>query len=227
MAAIQGVILDIDGTLVDSNEEHATAWQRALAAEGIEKPYSDIRALIGMGPDQLLPRLAGVSRDSPRGKRLVARKSEIFHGEYLSGIRPFPKARALLFRLRDEGLRLAVASSSESGELRRLLRIVDPEEEVPWLLPKATPRASKPDPEILELALKRLELRPSEVLMLGDSPHDVRAAMRAGVDIIALRCGGWDGEELRGALEIYRDPEHLLEHFESSPFKRGREFRAA
>jgi phosphoglycolate phosphatase-like HAD superfamily hydrolase len=119
--------------------------------------------------------------------------------------------------MRDDGLRLAVASSAKEDELDPLLRIAGAE----WLIAKATSsddaERSKPDPDIVHAALVKTGCDPGEALMLGDTPYDLEAARKLGIRTIALRCGGWHDGDLRGAVAIYDDPVDLLAHYEQSP----------
>src|SRR5437763_16512085 len=100
MSSVRGVLLDIDGTLVDSNDAHAHAWVQALAEHGVAVPFAEVRRLVGMGADKLLPRAAGIAADSPQGERISKRRGEIFRTDYLPTLQAFPQAADLLRRLR-------------------------------------------------------------------------------------------------------------------------------
>jgi HAD superfamily hydrolase (TIGR01509 family) len=210
------VILDVDGTLVDSNDAHARAWQEALVEHGIERPLPRVRRLIGMGGDNLLPELTGLAHDSPKGKAISERRSTIFQEKYLPGVKPFPKVRTLLLRLREAGLCLSVGSSAKEKELHPLLEIAGVTDLIHALTSGSDVESSKPDPDIVEAAFGELHLRPREVVMVGDTPYDIEAARRAEVDTIAFRCGGWDDGALAGARAIYDGPADLLARFDSS-----------
>jgi HAD superfamily hydrolase (TIGR01509 family) len=214
--AIAGVILDVDGTLVDSNEAHARAWVEALAEFGFDVSTSTVRELIGMGSDKLLPRLTRLDPEVGRGAAIAARRAVIFRERHLPFVRPFPGAATLLQTLRARGIRLVVASSAKEDELRPLLRLVDAE----WLLGDAVSSdqadRSKPDPDLVATALARLALPHERVVMLGDTPYDVLAARQAGIDCIAFRCGGWHDAELAGAAAIFDDPMDLLARLDAS-----------
>ncbi len=212
-----GVILDVDGTLVASNDAHARAWVEALAEQGIHVAFERVRPLIGMGGDKLLPIVAGFGVDTPRGTTVSRRRGEIFRERYLRHVRPTRGATALLETLRDRGLRLVVASSAQEEDLRPLLAIVHAD----WLLPRTTSsdeaERSKPDPDVVHAALGEIALPPERVCMLGDTPYDVEAATRTGIATIAVRCGGWTDDALKGARAIYDDPEDLRVHLDASP----------
>jgi len=218
---VEAVLLDIDGTLLDSNDAHAQAWSDTLKEAGIEIGSEAVRPLVGMGADKLLPKLTGIEADSEQGKQLVERRKEIFAKEYLPSVRPFPQATDLLTRMRDDGLRLVVATSASEDELTGLLRALGAE----WLKEEATSSSdaerSKPDPDIVRVAVDKAGVGPDRCVMLGDTPYDVEAATRSSVRIIAVRCGGWGDEDLRGAAEIYDDPASLLAGYDDSPIGRG------
>jgi HAD superfamily hydrolase (TIGR01509 family) len=219
--AIEAVLLDIDGTLLDSNDAHAQAWSDALREAGLEIGSETVRPLIGMGSDKLLPKLTGIDSDSEEGKRLVERAKEIFAKEYLPLVNPFPKARELLERMRDDGVKLVVATSASDDELRGLLSALGAE----WLIDDKTSssdaKRSKPDPDIVRVAVDKAGVGPAQCAMLGDTPYDVEAATRSRVRIVAVRCGGHGDDELRGAVEIYDDPAAILSRYEESLIGRG------
>jgi HAD superfamily hydrolase (TIGR01509 family) len=221
------VIFDVDGTLVDSNDAHAHAWAMALAERGRRVEFSRVRPLIGMGGDKLLPEVAGVSADSPEGQAIDARRREIFRSEFLPHLEPMPGARDLLEWLRGDRLTLVVASSASKSELQDLLRVAGAEKLMESTTSSDDAERSKPDPDIVKAALDRTGRPAAEAIMIGDTPYDVEAALRAGVEIIALRCGGWSDRELTGAIAIYAHPADLLEHYDASPFRRPAPLRSA
>ncbi|TVP86049.1 MAG: HAD family hydrolase [Thioalkalivibrio sp.] len=217
MSDVRAVILDLDGTLLDSNDAHAQAFVEAAHAMGLNIDFESIRRLIGMGGDKLIPRAFGFSSDSEPGQKLGATKTRIFMERHLTQLEPTPGARALLLRLRDEGMRRLLATSSGESTMQRLLAQADIEDLIEDTISSSDVRASKPDPDIVESALDKTGAAPEQVVMLGDTPYDVESATRAGIAIIALRTGGWTDPELHGAAAIYDDPADLLEHFGTSP----------
>lgn len=221
MRSIRGVLLDVDGTLVDSNDAHARAWARALAEDRVDVPLEAIRRRIGMGSDKLLPAISGIDADSARGKKLSRRREEIFQEEEMPVLRAFPGVRELLIRMRSDGLRLAVASSAKENELNELLRRCGADDLIEARTSSDDVETSKPAPDILHAALERLGLQADEVLLLGDTPYDVEAARRAGLGVVAVRCGGWGDEDLSGAEAVYDGPRDLLIRYDASPFARG------
>lgn len=215
-----GVILDVDGTLVDSNHQHAMAWYDAFRSAGREIAYEPIRRLIGKGSDKLFPDLTGESLESPAGKAISAECKRIFHEKYLPQVRAFPQARQLVVRLAEDGRQLAVATSARREDLEALLAIAG----VPELVEKSTTSKeadrSKPDPDIVKAALARVGTPPRQTVMIGDTPYDIESGARAGVRVVALRCGGWQDNDLQGAVAIYDDPADFLAHFDQSPVVR-------
>jgi HAD superfamily hydrolase (TIGR01509 family) len=213
----RAVLLDVDGTLVDSNEAHIQAWVEALAEHGIDVPSERIRSLVGMGGDNLLPAAVGIEKDSPKGEAIAERRGEIFRSRYLPHIRPFPAVRPLLERMRAAGLELAVASSSPAEEMKPLLERAGVSDLIGDTASGSDAERSKPDPDIVHAALRKIGRRSEEALLLGDTPYDIQAAGKAGVGVIALRCGGFSDEDLHGALAIYDDAADLLAGFDESP----------
>jgi len=217
--ALQGVLLDVDGTLVDSNNQHAQAWVDALAEIGIDVPFDAVRRSIGMGGDKLLPQVAHVEKDSPQGEKAANLRKEIFKAKYLAQVKAFPQTRDLLQRMKDVGLKLVVASSSEKEEVEALLQIAGVAHLIDAMSTSQDVGSSKPAPEPIEVALKKAHLQAEQVLMLGDTPYDIEAAARAQVKTIALRSGGWQDSDLEKAVAIYADPADLLAQFAQSPLK--------
>ena len=219
--AVEAVLLDIDGTLLDSNDAHAQAWSDVFREAGFEIGSETVRPLVGMGSDKLLPKLTGIDAESEDGKRLIERRKEIFLKEYLPVVRPFPKARELLERMRADGARLVVATSASDDELRGLLAALGAD----WLIDDTTSssdaKRSKPDPDIVRVAVDKAGVGPERCAMLGDTPYDVEAASRSRVRAVALRCGGHGDDELRGAAEIHEDPAELLARYDESLIGRG------
>lgn len=220
MTHFRGVILDVDGTLVDSNDAHAQAWANTLQAHGYDAPVYTIRPLIGMGSDKLLPEVSGVELDSKEGKRLSKARGDHFKQNYLPKLQPFPQVKPLIDQMRAGGLKLFVASSAEKGDLKELLKIAKAEDLIDDATSTEEVEESKPDPDVVHAALEELGLPADQVVMIGDTPYDVEAAGRAGVAVIAVRCGGWNDEALKGAIAIYDDPADLLAHYDQSPLGR-------
>ncbi|WP_341528778.1 HAD family hydrolase [Nostoc sp. UHCC 0302] len=218
--AYQGVILDIDGTLVLSNDAHAQAWVEAFTEFGYEVKFEQVRPLIGMGGDQIIPKFAPeLSDQQGKGKEIADKRKELIVNKFGTNLTPATGARQLILKMQNEGLRLIIASSATSQELSVLLKAAQIDDLLSQdeAATSSDAEASKPDPDIVEAALKELNIQPSDVVMLGDTPYDIEAANKAEVDVIALRCGGFDDSQLKNAIAIYNDPADLLTHYDTSP----------
>jgi HAD superfamily hydrolase (TIGR01509 family) len=214
----RAVIFDVDGTLVDSNDAHAQAWVDALADRGRRVEFARVRPLIGMGGDKLLAEAAGIDVESPEGKDIDARRRDIFTRRFLPHLAPTRGARELLEWLRDQRMRLVVATSAQQAELGNLLRVAGATKFFDATTSSDDAERSKPDPDIVQAAIARTGCADAEVIMIGDTPYDIEAAHRAHIDVIALRSGGWPDRDLARAAAIYDDPADLLEHYDLSPF---------
>ena len=211
-------LVDIDGTLLDSNDAHARAWVDAFSRHGRPQPFERVRPLIGKGGDKLLAELLGISDEEPLGQALTADWRRTFDTRERPTLRPTPGARALLERLAREGWTTVIATSSDADEARSLLRQAGVEDLASLVTSSSDAARSKPDPDIVEAALRLGGARPERAVMIGDTPYDIEAARRAGVGTVALRCGGhWADADLAGALAIYDDPADLLAHWDASP----------
>lgn len=216
---LKGVILDVDGTLLLSNDAHAQAWVDAFTEYDYQVPFERVRPLIGMGGDKLMPTVVpGLSDEEGVGEQIAERRKQIFAERYAATLKPTPGARDLLLRLREAGLELAVASSAAGDELETLLKAAQVDDLIAQTTTSSDAEESKPAPDIVAVALKRLDLEPDEVVMLGDTPYDIESASGCGVGVIAVRSGGFTDEELSGALAIYNDPADALTHYDRSPF---------
>jgi HAD superfamily hydrolase (TIGR01509 family) len=215
---LRGVLFDIDGTLVDSNEAHARSWVDTLREAGYDVPFDVLWPMIGMGGDKVLPSAAGIEIESELGKQLAERRWEIFQRDYLVNLRPTRGARALVQRMKDDGLDLIVASSASGNELGALMEAADVRDLFEKTTSSSDAEESKPDPDIVQAAVRKSGLDPDDLIMLGDTPYDVQAAIGAHVKLVGLLCGGWSAAELSGATAIYSDPADLLSWYDASPF---------
>jgi HAD superfamily hydrolase (TIGR01509 family) len=215
---LRGVIFDIDGTLVASNEAHARSWVDALHEAGYEVPFEVIWPMIGMGGDKLLPSATGIELNSEAGARISKRRWELFKRDYLPHLKPAPGARELVLRMKEDNLTLIVATSASGNELGELLDVAGVADLMDDTTTSSDAAESKPDPDIVQAAVRKSGFDPDELIMLGDTPYDVQAAIGAHVKLVGLLCGGWSKEELSGAAAIYDDPGDLLRWYDQSPF---------
>ncbi|MDQ3755580.1 MAG: HAD family hydrolase [Acidobacteriota bacterium] len=217
---IEAVIFDIDGTLVDSVDLHARAWQETFKRFGKDIPFADVRRQIGKGGDQLMPVFFSKKELDVFGAEMEKYRGDLFKREYLSQVRAFPRVRELFERVRADGKKLALASSAKEDELKnykKLARIEDPVEEE---TSADDAEKSKPHPDIFEAALAKLgDVPKSNVIVVGDTPYDAEAAGKIDLRTIGVLCGGFPEAELRaaGCTDIYRDPAGLLADYDESP----------
>lgn len=217
---LQAVILDIDGTLVLSNDAHAQAWVETFTEFGYPVEFEQVRPLIGMGGDRIIPKFApGLSDKEGKGKEISDRRKELFLDKFSQSLVPANGARQLITKMRSKGLHLIIASSAKSQELSTLLKAarVDDLLSQEEATTSSDAKTSKPEPDIVQVALSRLNTSPQDTIMLGDTPYDIESANKAGVSVIAFRCGGFDNTQLKGAIAIYNDPADLLAQYEHSP----------
>jgi HAD superfamily hydrolase (TIGR01509 family) len=215
---IKAIIFDIDGTLVDSVDLHARAWQETFSHFGHEVAFEDVRSQIGKGGDQLMPVFLSKEEIEQRGGEIEDFRSALFKKKYLPQVHGFPATRELLQRIKRNGQEIALASSAKGDELatyKKIARIDD-------LIDKETSSddadRSKPHPDIFEAALDRLDLNAGEAIVVGDSPYDAQAAGKIGLRTIGVLCGGFPEQVLRaaGCAAIYRDPADLLTRLDQS-----------
>jgi HAD superfamily hydrolase (TIGR01509 family) len=210
-------VLDVDGTLVDSNYQHAMAWYRALRGLGETYPIWRIHRLIGMGGDNLVTALAGEEVEKRIGDEAREQQGKEVDA-LLDEIAPLPGARDLLVAIKERGHRLVLASSGQQRHVDFALDLLDARDLADAWTSSADADATKPAPDLLQVALKKLgaaEDAPS--VMVGDSPFDIEAAKRAGMPAIAVRSGGFGDDELRdaGAIGIYDTPGELAGDLDS------------
>ena len=218
---IEAVLLDVDGTLIDSNDAHARSWMDALLEEKLETSFGAVRGLIGMGGDHLIPALLGFSKETELGERLSKRRGEIFREKYLKTVQPFPEVRAWIERMRRDQLILVVATSAPEDDLKLLLEQTGLGDLLPTYTTSDDAERSKPDPDIVTTALKKAGVSAHQAVMIGDTPYDLEAAAKAGVPSIAFTSGGWPVEKLNHATAVFDGPAHILREYDSSPLRRA------
>ncbi len=217
---LKAIIFDIDGTLVDSVDLHARAWQEAFRHFGREVEFERVRHQIGKGGDQLMPVFFSGEELERFGEELEKFRGDLFKREYISRVRAFPQVRELFERIRQDGKRIALASSAKEDELGTYKKIARVEDLVEEQTSADDAEKSKPHPDIFEAALARLgDVTPEEVIVVGDTPYDAEAAGKAGLITVGFLCGGFPEEDLRaaGCVRIYRDASDLLANYEDSP----------
>lgn len=222
----KAVLFDVDGTLVNSNDLHAAAWQETFRHYGVEIPFEKVRSQIGKGGDNLIPSLLPSELVEAKQEEIEQFRSELFQRDYLPRVVPFPGVRALFERLFEDGVKIVLASSAKAKEVEFSLGIIGAADLVHATTSGDDVENSKPDPDIFQAAWKKVSpLAAEEVVVVGDTPWDVKAARKAGLKTVAVRSGGFADEELleAGAAALYDGPEDLLRNYEGSLLANGRE----
>ncbi len=217
---IRAAIFDLDGTLVDSNDLHAEAWQEAFRHFGKEIPLRELRRQIGKGGDQYLPVFLSPPEMQAFGEELNTFRGDLFKKKYLKRVQAFPKVRELFEQVRASGKRIALASSGNADEIEHYVELAHIGDLIDARTTKTEVRHSKPEPDVFLETLRQLQLSAEEAIVIGDTPFDVQAAKKSQMRTIALLSGGFSEDELRGsgAVAIYRDAADLLESYQRSPF---------
>ena len=216
---ITSVIFDIDGTLVDSVDLHARAWQETFQHFGYEFPFDEIRHQIGKGSDKLVPHFISKQEVERIGEELDKFRGELWKTKYFDDVKPIPKVRDLFQRILADGKKIALASSAKGEDLKKYKKIPAIDDLVDKETSSDDVENSKPDPDIVHAASQKLHNPdPMQVVMIGDTPYDAEAARKAGVQVIGVLCGGFPKQELieSGAAQIFRDPAHILANYDES-----------
>ncbi|HEV7461165.1 MAG TPA: HAD family hydrolase [Solirubrobacteraceae bacterium] len=212
-------ILDVDGTLVDTNYQHALAWYRAFRRHRIVLPVWRIHRHIGMGGDQLVAALTDADTERERGDDIRAAEKDLYF-ELIEEVEPFAGARELIADLKDRGHSVVLASSAKAEEIEHYLDLLDARELADAWTTSADVEATKPEPDLVNAALERAGTDPGDAVMVGDTPWDVKAAAKAGVPTIAVRTGGFSIDELEGAgaIAVFESIQELRDRIDETPF---------
>ncbi len=210
---VKAVLLDVDGTLVDSNPLHVEAWREAFRRYGKEIPPQAMHAQMGKGGDQIVGHFLTEDERRRFGKEVDALHVELFVRNYQPRERPLPGVRPLLERMKADGLRVVLASSAKDEELKGHLAVLGIDDLLDGRTSADDADRSKPCPDIFQAALG--ELDPKDALIIGDTPWDAQAARRAGIPMVGVLTGGFSEQCLRenGAREVYRDLDELRERW--------------
>jgi HAD superfamily hydrolase (TIGR01549 family) len=209
-------ILDIDGTLVDSNYQHTLAWYGALREHGHTVSMFRVHRLIGMGGDQLVAALLGDEVEEREGDAIRATEKERYMERYIDTVQPLEGARDLIVRLKDAGREVVLASSAKPDEVEHYLDLLDARELANAWTSSGDVEQTKPEPDLIRAALAKLD--GDLAVMVGDSTWDCKAAKNAGVETIAVLTGGFSAQELfdAGALSVFSSMPELLDRLDAT-----------
>jgi HAD superfamily hydrolase (TIGR01549 family) len=209
-------ILDIDGTLVDTNYQHAVAWYRAFLQSGKVLPIWRVHRHIGMGGDQLVAALAGEDVDSEHGDDVRAAE-KVLYMALIDEVRPFADARALLEHLKAQDHTVVLASSAKPDEVEHYLDLLDARDLADDWTHSGDVEKTKPEPDLVAAAIEKAG--GGDAVMVGDSTWDCEAAKRAGIPTVAVLTGGFSEDELTeaGAQSVFPSLSDLLAHLDETP----------
>ena len=215
--AVEAALLDVDGTLIDSNYQHTLAWFRAFREHGFVLPAWRIHRAIGMGGDQLVPALLGKGVDEEQGDDIRDTRDPNYK-ELMPEVEPLDGAHELIAELKERGLTIVLASSSPQDELDHYLELLDARDLADAWTTKEDVEATKPAPDLVRAALDKAGT--DNAAMIGDTRWDVESAGKAGVETVCLMTGGWSEQELRdaGAVAVYESIDDLRSHLGETPF---------
>jgi HAD superfamily hydrolase (TIGR01549 family) len=215
---IKAVIFDIDGTLIDSVNEHAQSWVRTFKEFGKEVSFEETKKLIGMGSDQFLNDYFSKKEVEDKKKDIDEYRSKLFAKEYMQKIKPFPKVRELFLKLKEDGIKFVLASSAIEEEVEKYEEIADIKDLVEKKTSTDDAEKSKPEPDIFLTAYDKLNnIDKQDVVVIGDTPYDAIAAKKAGLKSFGVLTGGWTREKLieSGCAEVFEDITAIYEkHFD-------------
>ena len=219
LVGTKAAIVDVDGTLVDSNYQHVLAWEEAFRGNSVFVPNWLIHRHVGMGGDQLVSAVAGNEVEREHGDRIRDAHAEAFK-PFLKEIEAFPDARAFLEDLKRRGHAIALATSAKGNELERYLELLNAEDVIDGWTKAEDVERTKPHPDLLHQAM---EIVGDDGVLIGDSRFDAEAAKRAGIPMIGLLTGGFGEAELleAGAVSVFRSLEALLGAYDSTPLAGG------
>ena len=210
-------ILDVDGTLVDSNYQHALAWYRAFRLHGITIPVWRCHRAIGMGGDQLVKHLAGEGFDEEHGEEVRLVEHALFE-QMIAEVQPFEGAHELLEDLKSRGHKVVLASSAKSVDIAHFMDLLDARELADGWTDSSMVERTKPAPDLVRAALDLVGGGPG--VMLGDSTWDVAAAKKLKIPTVCVRTGGFGADELldAGATGVFDSITDLREGLSKTPF---------
>ena len=215
---VDTVVLDVDGTLVDTVYRHTVLWAEAFAELGVDVPMWKLHRAVGIGGDRFVTEVAGEDVEKQHGDA-VRKAHDARFDQMIDEIRPLPGASALLGELDRRGLKVVLASSGIQSQTERLIAIVGGDEKSQGWTSSDDVESSKPAPDLIQAAIQKVDGARSVVV--GDAIWDIEAANAAGLYSIGLLCGGFGEDELRrtGAGLVFETPQDLLDHLDETPLR--------
>ena len=213
-------ILDIDGTLVDTNYQHAIAWFRAFVRHDIVLPIWRIHRHIGMGGDQVVTALCGEEIENDKGDDIRDAEKEAYF-ELIGEVKTMKSSRELIESLKQRGHVVVLASSAKEDEVEVYLDLLDARELADAWTTSADVESTKPAPDLVHAAMTRVDSGSGDAVMVGDTPWDVKAAAEADVGTLAVMTGGFSEQELReaGAVDVFESVAQLCERLDQTPLR--------
>ncbi|NET88258.1 MAG: HAD family hydrolase [Kamptonema sp. SIO1D9] len=217
---VKAVIFDVDGTLVDTVDLHAQAWQKAFAKYGYEISLAELRQQIGKGSEYIIPVFISQAEFEEKGEDIAEYRKEYFQNELMSQVRPFEKVPELFKRIKADSKKVVLATSARKTTLETYKKLLKIDDLADGATAKDDVEKSKPEPDIFAAALAKLSgISAEEVIVVGDSPYDAIAAGKINLRTVGVLCGGFSEEVLReaGCIAIYQSPADLLANYVESP----------
>jgi HAD superfamily hydrolase (TIGR01509 family) len=214
--ALEAALLDVDGTLIDTNYHHALAWFRAFEQHGFVVPLWRIHRAIGMGGDQLVPALVGKEADEDKGDEIRDARDSLYQ-DLIGEVEPLHGSRELISDLKERGVTVVLASSSPKDELDHYLELLDARDIADAWTTKDDVESTKPEPDLVHAALDKAGTE--NAVMVGDTRWDIEAAAKAGLETICVLTGGWSAQELgdAGAAAVFESVDELRERLAETP----------
>lgn len=212
--SLNAIIFDMDGTLIDSNDHHAKAWQDAFDDYGVSFDFETVRMQIGKGGDLLVPDLLNAKQMIAFGEEIQDYRKKLFRDRYRESVKPFPGIPESFEHLRNQSIRIVIATSSNEEDLSFFLDLLGIEDLIDDATSKSDVEMSKPAPDVFSAALEKLGTPPSRTLVVGDTPYDILAAHRSSLPIAAVRCGKFPERTLEKAELVCDDVPDLVQNLE-------------
>ena len=213
---VKAIVFDLDGTLVDSVDYHTEAWVKAFEKYGYNFPFDKLREQIGKGSEFIIGELLPTEEAQKLESDIAGYRKQYYQKNLLSKVQPFPQVKELFQKIKADGLKILLASSARSETIEHYKQLLEIEDLIEGATSTDDVEKSKPEPDIFQSALKKLDnLSTEEIIVVGDSPYDAIAAKKASLRTICVLCGGFPAEVLQkaGCVAIYQDPADLLDNY--------------